>query len=72
MASQNGPTANATVNQRYEYVNANNTLFDNYIDGGVSAGSRVYAQDIVDTIEDGVRRAVDLIEGRISNRSWSI
>jgi len=71
MASQNGPTANATVNQRYEYVNANNTLFDNYIDGGVSAGSRVYAQDIVDTIEDGVRRAVDLIEGRISNRSWS-
>ena len=33
MASQNGPTANATVNQRYEYVNANNTLFDNYIDG---------------------------------------
>lgn len=71
MAAQNGPTSSGTYYQRFEYVNANNTLFDNYIDAGISAGSLAYAQDIVDTIEDAVRRAVDLIEGRITNRSVS-
>ena len=71
MASQNGPTSSGNYNQRFEYTGANNTLFDNYIDGGISAGSRVYAQDIVDTLEDAVRRTVDLIEGRITNRSIS-
>lgn len=69
--AQNGPTSSTGFNQRFEYVNANDTLFDNYIDGGIAAGSRVYAQDIVDTMEDAVRRAVDLIEGRIDNRSVS-
>ena len=71
MASQNGPTSTAAQTQRFEYVNANNTLYDNYIDGGIAAGSRVYAQDIVDTLEDAVRRTADLIEGRITNRSFT-
>jgi len=60
-------TTNTNFTQRYEYVNANNTLFNNYIDGGINGGQLMYAQDIVDTVEDNVRRAVDLIEGRINS-----
>jgi hypothetical protein len=59
-------TTNTNFTRRYEYVNANNSLFNNYIDGGINSGQLMYAQDIVDTVEDNVRRAVDLIEGRIS------
>ena len=60
-------TTNTNFTRRYEYVNANNTLFNNYIDGGINGGQLMYAQDIVDTVEDNVRRAVDLIEGRINS-----
>lgn len=60
-------TTNTNFTRRYEYVNANNTLFDNYVDGGITSGGLMYAQDIVDTVEDNVRRAVDLIEGRIGS-----
>jgi hypothetical protein len=60
-------TTNTNFTRRYEYVNANNTLFNNYIDGGINSGQLMYAQDIVDTVEDNVRRAVDLIEGRINS-----
>lgn len=59
-------TTNTNFTRRYEYVNANNTLFNNYIDGGINSGQLMYAQDIVDTVEDNVRRAVDLIESRIA------
>lgn len=71
MASQNGPTSSGNYNQRFEYTGANDTLFDNYIDGGIAVGSLIYAQDIVDTLEDAVRRTCDLIEGRLTNRSIS-
>lgn len=60
-------TTNTNFTRRYEYVNANDTLFDGYVDGGITSGGLMYAQDIVDTVEDNVRRAVDLIEGRIGN-----
>lgn len=60
-------TTNTNFTRRYEYVNANNTLFNNYVDGGITSGGLMYAQDIVDTVEDNVRRAVDLIEGRIGS-----
>lgn len=63
--------SSADVTQRYEYTGAANSLFDDYIDAGVSAGSIVYAQDIVDTIEDGVKRTVDLVETRLDGRSWT-
>jgi len=54
---------------RFEYVNASNSIYNNYVDGGITGGNLMYAQDIVDTLEDLVRRTVDVIEGRISNRS---
>jgi hypothetical protein len=66
-----GGTGSNTTTHRFEYTGAANSLFDNYIDGGVAAGSRIYSQDIVDTLEDGVRRTVDLIEDRITDRSIS-
>lgn len=71
MPSQNGPTQVANYSHRFEYVNAANSLFNGYYDSGVTVGGIVYAQDIVDTLEDNVRRTVDLIEGRIGNRSIS-
>lgn len=57
---------------RFEYVNANNTLFNNYVDGGINSGQLMYAQDIVDTIEQNVRRAVDLMESTIGNFSVTV
>ena len=66
-----GGTGSNTTTHRFEYTGAADSLFDNYIDGGIAAGQRVYAQDIVDTLEDAVQRTVDLIESRIDNRSIS-
>ena len=71
MRAQNGPTSTANYSHRFEYVNAANSLYNNYVDSGINAGQLIYAQDIVDTLEDGVRRTVDLIEGRLGNRSIS-
>lgn len=65
-------TANWTFTQRYEHVNAADSDFNGYYDAGVTAGGLMYAQDIVDTVEDVVRRAVDLMEGRVGNSSTTI
>jgi hypothetical protein len=54
---------------RFEFVNANYYVYNNYVDGGINSGNIIYAQDIVDTLEDLTRRTVDLIEGRMSNRT---
>jgi hypothetical protein len=70
-SSAMGGTGSNTTTHRFEYTGAADSLFDNYIDGGVAAGARIYSQDIVDTLEDGVRRTVDLIEDRITDRSIS-
>ena len=50
-------------------MNANYYVYNNYVDGGINSGNIIYAQDIVDTLEDLTRRTVDLIEGRMSNRT---
>lgn len=55
--------------QRFEYVNANNTLFNNYLDGGIYTGGIIRSQDVIDSITGVVRRAVDLVEGRLTDRS---
>ena len=54
---------------RFEYVNASNGVYNNYVDGGINAGNIIYPIDIIDTLEDLTRRTVDLIEGRMSNRT---
>jgi hypothetical protein len=66
-----GYTRYGSNNQRFEYVNANNNLYNNYVDGGINSGIVMNPQDVVDTLEDLVRRTVDLIEGRLSNRSFT-
>lgn len=65
-------THTQNIGQRFEYTGAADSLYNNYIDGGVSSGSVITAQDIVDTLEDVVQRTVDLIEGRITNRSMNV
>jgi len=67
----NSSTSAASTNHRFEYTGANNNIYSGYYDGGISSGSIMYAQDIVDTMEDIVRRTVDVIEGRYTNRSQS-
>ena len=64
-------TSSASTNHRFEYTGANNNVYSGYYDGGIYSGGRIYAQDIVDTMEDIVRRTVDVIEGRYTNRSQS-
>ena len=54
---------------RFEYVNANNNTYNNYVDGTINTGNVMYPIDIVDTLEDLTRRTVDVIEGRLSNRT---
>jgi len=67
----NSGTSSTSTNHRFEYTGANNNVYSGYYDGGITSGGRIYAQDIVDTMEDIVRRTVDVIEGRYSNRSQS-
>ena len=55
--------------QRYEYVNASNSVYNNYLDGRIYTGQIIYQQDVIDSINSVVRRTVDLIEGRIDNRT---
>tara|TARA_B110000503_G_scaffold16382_1_gene23319 strand:- start:14014 stop:14427 length:414 start_codon:yes stop_codon:yes gene_type:complete len=62
----------AYVNQRYEYVNANNTLFNNYLDAGIYTGNIIRSQDVIDSISSVITRTVNLIEGRMTNRSWTV
>jgi hypothetical protein len=64
-------TTGANYTHRFEYVGAPNSVYNNYVDGGINTGNIIYPQDIVDTLEDLTRRTVDLIEGRMSNRSIS-
>ena len=67
----NSSTSGTSTNHRFEYTGANNNIYSGYYDGGIYAGGIMYPQDIVDTMEDIVRRTVDVIEGRYTNRSQS-
>lgn len=55
--------------QRFEFVNATDGLYNNYLDSGIYSGQIIYQQDVIDSITSVVRRTVDLIEGRMGNRS---
>lgn len=73
MRAQNGPTG--TLNgqtTRFEYVNAANSLYNNYLDAGIYTGAIIYSQDVIDSISNTIQRTVDQIESRITNRSFSV
>ena len=61
-------TTGANYYHRFEYVGAPDSIYNNYVDSGITTGNIIYPQDIVDTLEDITRRTVDVIEGRLSNR----
>ena len=69
--TQAGPTSSAGFNQRFEYTGAANSLYNNYLDGGIYTGSRMYSQDVIDSINSVMQRTVDQIESRITDRSIS-
>ena len=73
MAAQNGPS---NVIQRpftFQYTAAADSLYNNYYDtAGISPGSIVYAQDIVDSIEDAVQRTVSLINSRVTYNTATV
>lgn len=69
--AQNGPTSTQANTHRFEYTNAPNSLYDNYIDNAVFVGSLAYSQSVVDNLEAAVGRTVALIVGRLTNRSYS-
>ncbi len=69
--TQAGPTSSSGFNQRFEYTGAANSLYNNYLDGGIYTGSRMYSQDVIDSINNVMQRTVDQIESRITNRSIS-
>jgi hypothetical protein len=54
---------------RYEYVNASNSVYSNYLDSSLYTGQLIRSSDVQNSISSIVRRTVDLIEGRISNRT---
>jgi len=54
---------------RFEYVNANYYVYNNYLDSGIYTGGIIRSGDVIDSIRSVVRRTVDLCEGRISNRT---
>lgn len=71
MGIQNGPTGTATYYQRFEYVNAPNGVYNGYLDGGIYSGNLIYSQDVIDSISSVLVRTINLLEGRIDNRSVS-
>ena len=70
---QNGQSGTTRRDQalyhRFEYVNANSNVYNNYLDSGIYSGNIINDNDVIDSITSIVRRTVDLIEGRITNRS---
>lgn len=69
MDAQDGPQGTQTVNTRFEYTNAADSLYANYLDTGIATGDRIYSQDVIDSISDVMERTVNLLKGRIANRT---
>ena len=69
--TQAGPQSSAGFNERFEYTGAADSLYNNYLDTGIYTGSRMYSQDVIDSINSVMQRTVDQIESRITNRSIS-
>lgn len=65
----NSYTAGANYYHRFEYVNAPNSIYNNYMNQRIYTGQIIYDQDVIDSINRVVRRTVDVLEGRLSNRT---
>ena len=58
----------AYYTQRFEYISASYSLYNNYLDSGIYTGNIIYQQDVIDSISNVVRITVDLVEGRLGYR----
>ena len=56
---------------RFEYVSASNSVYNGYLDGGIYTGQLIHDDDVYNTISRVVRRTVDLIESRMTQRNVS-
>ena len=56
-----------TVN--FNYTSASDSLYNNYLDGGIATGSKIHSQDVIDSINNVVQRTIDQIESRMTNNS---
>jgi hypothetical protein len=54
---------------RYEYVNASTSVYSNYLDSSLYTGQIIRSSDVQNSITSIVRRTVDVIEGRMDNRT---
>ena len=64
-----GVTATQAIGERFEYTGAADSLYNNYLNGNIYTGSRMYSQHVINSISDTMQRTVDQIEGRITNRT---
>ena len=64
-----GAQATQAIGERFEYTGAANSLYNNYLNGNIYTGSRMYSQHVINSITDTMQRTVDQIEGRITNRT---
>jgi len=62
-------TSGGNYYHRFEYVNASYSVYSNYLYSRIYTGQLIYDQDVQSSITSVVRRTVDLIEGRMSNRT---
>jgi hypothetical protein len=64
-----GATSTQAVGARFEYTGAADSLYNNYLNGNIYTGSRMYSQHVINSITDTMQRTVDQIEGRITSRT---
>ena len=56
---------------RFEFVNANDSHLNNYLHSDIYTGQTIYDEHVTTSIYDCVKRCMDVIEGRITDRSIS-
>ena len=62
-------TAWGNYYHRFEFVNANDSYLNNYLNSGIETGKLMYSSHVENSIYQCVKRCMDLVESRISDRN---
>lgn len=62
-------TATGDYYHRFEFVNADDSHLNNYLNSGIYTGGLIYDQHVTQSIYNCVKRCMDVLEGRIGNVS---
>ena len=54
---------------RYEFVNANDSYLNNYLNSGIYTGALIYDEHVTASIYNCTKRVMDLVEGRLTDRN---